>query len=388
MHEAKLADIRVAVADVVAQWRPGRDARLARTALDPADFAALAQAGLLTAATPVEHGGTFESTAVSLRPIVEMLRSVATVDPSVALVASMHPGVLGQWLGFPEARSPDLDPAWQSQRRFVFDTARQGHWWGTISSEPGSGGDLAATRAVARPAPGGPPGTYLLSGDKHFGSGSGVTSFMVTTARAEGEPGVELFFVDQRGRPWDASAGCELVAPWDGVGMRATQSHAMRFADCPVTRFAAHGHSVGAASAVGAVNLLCFVAVVLGVVDAAVDEARAKLAPKADRLGPFEATEWARAVNEAWLFDQALEGGLRAVEAERSAAATAVRVKAVGADLAESCVERLCRVVGGGSFSQRSPFSRWRQDVRALGFLRPPWSLTYDALMGGTWAQA
>lgn len=387
MQHAKLADIRAAVADVVARWRPGRDARLARTALDPADFAALAEAGLLAAAMPAEHGGTFESTSVSLRPIVEMLRAIAFVDPSVALVASMHPSVLGLWLGFPDARSPELDPAWQEQRRFVFGTAREGHWWGTISSEPGSGGDLAATKAVARPVSDGPPGRYLLSGDKHFGSGSGITSYMLTAARPEGERGVDLFFIDQQDRPWDGSAGCELVAPWDGVGMRATQSHAMRFADCPVTRLAAHGHGGGVAAAIGAVNLLCFSAVVLGVVDAAVAEARGKLRPKADQMHPFEATEWSRAVNEAWLFDQAFEGGLRAVEAERAGATAALRVKAVGAELAESCVERLCRVVGGGTFSQRSPFSRWRQDVRALGFLRPPWSLTYDALMDGTWAE-
>jgi hypothetical protein len=37
-------------------------------------------------------------------------------------------------------------------------------------------------------------------------------------------------------------------------------------------------------------------------------------------------------------------------------------------------------VLGGGTFSQRSPFSHWFEDVRALGFLRPPWGLAYDNL--------
>jgi hypothetical protein len=37
-------------------------------------------------------------------------------------------------------------------------------------------------------------------------------------------------------------------------------------------------------------------------------------------------------------------------------------------------------VLGGGTFSLRSPFARWNEDVRALGFLRPPWALAYDNL--------
>ena len=41
---------------------------------------------------------------------------------------------------------------------------------------------------------------------------------------------------------------------------------------------------------------------------------------------------------------------------------------------------RLGRVLGGGTFSQRSPFSHWLEDVRALGFLRPPWGLANDQL--------
>ena len=43
------------------------------------------------------------------------------------------------------------------------------------------------------------------------------------------------------------------------------------------------------------------------------------------------------------------------------------------------------RVIGGGAFSQRSPFSHWFEDVRALGFLRPPWGLAYDGLVADSW---
>jgi hypothetical protein len=51
------------------------------------------------------------------------------------------------------------------------------------------------------------------------------------------------------------------------------------------------------------------------------------------------------------------------------------------AELAESCLRRICRVMGGGTFGRRSPFGHWFEDVRALGFLRPPWGLAYDNLI-------
>jgi hypothetical protein len=41
-------------------------------------------------------------------------------------------------------------------------------------------------------------------------------------------------------------------------------------------------------------------------------------------------------------------------------------------------------VVGGGSFSRSSPFGRFAEDVRALGFLRPPWGLVHDQLFAAS----
>ena len=70
----------------------------------------------------------------------------------------------------------------------------------------------------------------------------------------------------------------------------------------------------------------------------------------------------------------------------RSRAATpaspyaALRAKQAVADLAEQTLLRLNRVLGGGTFSRKSPFAHWFEDVRALGFLRPPWGLAYDML--------
>jgi alkylation response protein AidB-like acyl-CoA dehydrogenase len=266
------------------------------------------------------------------------------------------------------------------------DSAAEGLQWGTITSEPGSGGDIARTTAVAVAADGleaSLPGrTYRVSGTKHFGSGSGMTDFMITTARPDDEEGPAFFAIDVRGRPWDGSDGLRLLAEWDGVGMAATQSHAMRLEDCPAVRMAWPGPIGDLTLAAAPLVATLFTAVIQGVLDEAVETARAHVRDKAGTLRAYEQVEWTRAELDHWLASQAFEGTLRTIEAgdhQRSVHA-ALRAKQGVAELAEATLGRLARVIGGGTFSRRSPFSAWYEDVRALGFLRPPWGLAYDTL--------
>jgi alkylation response protein AidB-like acyl-CoA dehydrogenase len=125
-----------------------------------------------------------------------------------------------------------------------------------------------------------------------------------------------------------------------------------------------------------------FTAVVLGVFDEAIRTARAQIIERVGTLRAFEQTEWTRADSEHWLAEQAFQGALRALETGNTVTAShaASRAKQTVAELAEQALLRLSRVLGGGTFSQRSPFSRWFEDVRALGFLRPPWGLAFDGL--------
>jgi alkylation response protein AidB-like acyl-CoA dehydrogenase len=295
----------------------------------------------------------------------------------------MHPSVVAFWLASPDGSKPD----WEEQRRAVFASAVAGEQWGTITSEPGSGGDIARTRAVASPSdvePFLPGGSYTVTGDKHFGSGSGITDRMMTTAVPEGESDPTIFALDVRGRPWDGTAGMTLIAEWDGMGMAATQSHAMRLAGVPGIRMAVDGPIDQVTVAAAPFIATVFTSVVLGVVDEAVGVARAQLAGKADQLRAFEQVEWARAESEHWLAVQAYEGAQRAIDAAHPTVALhdALRAKESVAELAERVLLRLTRVIGGGTFSRRSPFAHWFEDVRALGFLRPPWGLAYDSLFG------
>ncbi len=375
------ADIANAVGEIANEWRGQRAERQARRHLDQADFDQLRGAGYLKMAVPEAMGGSWRDVATSTRSVCAVLRDLAGADPSVALVASMHPAVIGFWLARPEESSA----AWVTQREAVFASAADGRQWGTITSEPGSGGDIMRTKATATPdgASSPLPGeSYRVSGDKHFGSGSGVTSFMITTAIPDGEDAPMLFALDVRDRPWDGSAGLRLIAEWDGIGMAATQSHAMRLEGCPATRMAWDGAIEDITIAAAPLVSSLFTSVVLGVLDEAVGTARQQLAPKAETLRPYERVEWSRAELEHWLATQAFDGALRAVESGDHARAlhATLRAKESVAELAESCLSRLARVIGGGTFSRRSPFASWSEDVRALGYLRPPWGLAYDTL--------
>jgi alkylation response protein AidB-like acyl-CoA dehydrogenase len=371
--------IQEQIRQIAAHCAQDRHDRQRRRALDPADIALLQEAGFYDCAVPVEQGGIWENVPRSTRPIGEMLRALAGGDSSLALVASMHPSVLIFWLATQNVPEPHAE-SWQKQCTQLFQMAHQGAVWGTITSEPGSGGDIMRTKSSARLNSA--PNNYRLSGLKHFGSGSGVTSYMVTMAVPEDGTMPDLFYLDLRDVPWDGSTGATLVSEWDGHGMLATQSHSLRFEDFPATRSAWPGHLQELAGAAMPSILCWFSAVIVGIVETATQTARKQLAARQDSLRPYDQVEWVRAEMETWLIQQAYEGMLSAVEQQRANAGREVlQGKMAIAELAESVLQRICRVAGGGSYARHSPFGFWYEDVRALGYLRPPWSLAYGNLI-------
>ena len=376
-----LFDVGHSVGEICARWSADRSQRQQRRHLEQIDFDQLRDAGLLRLWSPADMGGLWSGAESSIRPVCEIYRRLASADPSVALVSSMH-SVLAFWLASPDPEQPE----WEAQRRAVFTSGLAGDQWGTITSEPGSGGDIARTRSVATPLAGEgfvPGRCYAVTGDKHFGSGSGITHRMMTTALPEGESAPTIFVLDVRDRPWDGTAGLTLIAEWDGIGMAATQSHAMRLDDAPTVRLAWNGKLEIITRAANPIIWTLFTAVILGVVDEAINEARDQMRVRLGNLRSFEQVEWSRAELDHWLAVQAYEGAVRALETGDPAVAfrAAIRAKQAVAELAENTMVRLTRVLGGGTFSQRSHFAHWFEDVRALGFLRPPWGLAYDTLL-------
>lgn len=382
-------DVSEALASIAEQWRSERSERLSRRTLDAGDFAVLEEAGFHRLVVPTSRGGSWRSVTESTRQIATALRILAAGDPSPALVAAMHPAVTSFWLlnERPEAA------AWSEQREAVLESAAAGVQWGTITSEPGSGGDMANTRSTASsaqleddiPIPG---RRARITGDKHFGSGTGVCSYMLTTAIPEGDDGPAGFFLDTRelvaGR---RQPGFSITAEWDGAGMSATQSHAVRLDACHAVRVEWPDDLTSMVTAAAPFNLCMFTAVIVGILDEALATARERLRPRADSLRAFEQVEWASATTEHWLAGQALDGMLDAIEEGDHAAAlyAGLRGKNAVAELAERCMGRIAKVVGGGTFSKRSPFAAWFEDVRALGFLRPPWGLAHDGIYATAW---
>ena len=374
---------------IVAAWKSQRAERQTRRHLEQVDFDSLRDAGFLRSVVPEDDGGSWRDAATSARPICDTLRLLGSADPAVGLVSAMHPSVVSFWLLNPDA----TQPAWEEQRRAVFASAAAGEQWGTVTSEPGSGGDISRTRSTATvvSAAIGHPflvgRRYALTGDKHFGSGSGIADRMITTALPDGEDEPRMFVLDTSEWTPPGTPEMSMAAEWDGVGMAATQSHAMRLDGAAAVRLEYDGPLTDITRGAGAFVATTFTAVILGVLDEAMTTAKQQLAGKASTMRAYEQVEWTRAVNEHWLAVQAYEGALRAIETGDPAAPFAALLAKEGvAELAEAVLGRLARVIGGGAFSRRSPFAHWNEDVRALGFLRPPWGLAYDNLFAMSFA--
>lgn len=377
------AELQARVQALSDEFAADRAVRQRRRELDPADFDRLREIGFPLVAVPEELGGYWDTLVGSARLVTTLLRTLAHGDSSLALVSAMHPAILAPWLA--NTAAPTQDDAWQAQRQWIFETVKAGHLWGTITSEPGSGGDPSKTKAVAlRDADA--PGGYRLSGAKHFGSGTGIMSYMVTTAIPKDGAIPSNFFVDLHQVPLDGSRGATLTAAWDGHGMTATQSHGVVFENYPATRQAWPGSRDSVTAAIGGIDNLAFTAVIVGIVEVAFETARASLSRKVDTLRPYERVEWSRAELDEWLILQAFDGMLRTMETKLHPGRDILKGKTAIAELAESALGRLCKVIGGGTFARYSPFGYWNEDVRALGFLRPPWGFAFDRLFEGSLA--
>jgi len=371
--------VLAAIEALAERWAGQREERLQRTRLDAADFAALAETGFLRLVVPEADGGFWRSLNETGPVIIDAIYRLARGDHSVALVASMHPTVVALWTAAPPAPA-EITDAFDAQCSAVFQSALDGHFWGTIASEPGSGGDVMRTKTIAR-AVDGSTSRFTMHGAKHFGSGSEIVSYMITTAKPEDNEPPGIFFLDLRDQPWDGTAGLNITREWDGVGMKATQSHAVMLDGVEGIPFAWPGAFEHVGPPVATLGLALFCSVVLAVVDAAMAEATNRLSGKS--LRPYEDVAWAEAEVGHWMITQAHRGvrNVIAGNGDEDPALAMAKAKTGMATMAESTLTLVCRAVGGSAFSASSPFASWHQDVRALGFLRPPWGLAFDQLI-------
>jgi hypothetical protein len=189
--------------------------------------------------------------------------------------------------------------------------------------------------------------------------------------------------MDVRGVPWDGSAGMKLRAAWDGHGMTATQSHAMTFENFPATRVA----RANPAARPFALNIATtmWAGIILGIVETAIATARQQLATRRASMVAFQQVEWSRVEVEGWLIRHAYEGLVLDIEMSRNVDLNTLLGKVAIAELAETLLVRICKVVGGSTYSKNLPYGFWLEDVRSLGFLRPPWQNAFDGIFKLAW---
>ena len=102
-------------------------------------------------------------------------------------------------------------------------------------------------------------------------------------------------------------------------------------------------------------------------------------------LRAYQQVEWTRAEQDALLIDRAWEGTLQMLGQGIIDRRIILMTKECVARLSESVLSRLCKLSGGTAYTWYSPLGAWYDDVRALGYLRPPWALAYDNLFNMGW---
>ena len=332
---------------------------------------ALLDAGIIAGPFAEALGGH----GIKLVEAVSLLETIASVSPSVALIASMPLGLAG-FYGLDNEIVPEAHrTAFAAQAARVAADYRAGRVYAACNSEKGAGGSLAATQTTAARQP---DGAFVVSGEKILASAgrNAATFFSTAKVTADDLPGagvVEFFLVDV------ASEGVEILNDWDGFGMRSTESHTVRY-----NKARARG-IVGFPDFIKVVQPLeyafcLFAAIPLGCAKAIL-RAIASPAPQSPalRLRLAEATMRYEAMR-AYLL-QTAEGFRPGAGA--AYAARVLRTKTYVTQEATKLCAELFALGGGRNYRRTSLVARMLADSFAGTALRPPLALALDRLIEG-----
>ena len=172
------------------------------------DLTELAAAGYLKMFVPASDGGL----GLGLQAAAQLQRRLATAAPATALAINMHL----VWTGVAHVLAARGDPS----LGFVLREAGQGEIFAFGNSEAGNDSVLFDSRTTAVPQAG---GGYAFTGRKIFTSLSPVWTrlgiFGKDAAAADGAGQLVHGFLTRE------TPGYEILADWDTVGMRASQSN-------------------------------------------------------------------------------------------------------------------------------------------------------------------
>jgi len=339
-----------------------REASFPHAAVD-----ALRRAGYFAAPIPVERGGLG---VTSVHDLVVASSRLARGDASIAIGVNMHVivllNVVRRWQAAVVAGHERRAAAFGATMDAV---ARDGVVIAAAVSELGQ--DLTRPGTTATRTASG----WRIDGRKAFCTMSPAATVLYTAVTFVDEDGVERYGYAQV--PSDAP-GVEIHHDWDALGMRASGSHSVTFADVRVPSAALRGGFVaGDAEAYMERNLfngLFHAAACLGIAESAAAAAtrplaaRGTLDPRARTLIAENAVELgatrATLARAAALVDAA-HGDVVGLFAETQAAKSFVTEAAV------RIVDRALSLSGGAGYLNGHPLARAYRDVRAGGFMHP-----------------
>ncbi len=345
-----------------------RAARFPNEAID-----ALRSAGLMGLGVPE----TYEGPGGGPADVVHVVEQVAASCSSTGMIHTMHL-VATQTIA---AGTSDDDVKAEALRAI----ARGEHLSTLAYSERGSRSDFWAQVSRARPDD---RGVRIDAEKSWVTAASTADSYVTATGWAGSDDPVdtELYLLDAR------SDGIEVVAPFDGLGMRGNDSSPVRLIDVYVPVEQRLGDAGSGFELMMGATLPWFVlgsaACCVGLAGAALDVAtehvtKARFAHMGTTLADLPTTR-ARlaearirhAQTRAYLYVVAEQVGAGAPEAQLGV----LSLKAAAAETAIAVTDATMRVSGGAAYSRHLPLERLFRDARAASVMAPTTDVLLDLL--------
>jgi alkylation response protein AidB-like acyl-CoA dehydrogenase len=326
----------------------------------PADgIAAVHAAGLLTATVAERYGGP----GAGLAQTVTILRALGRGDPAVALVAAMT-----LFLHASQAHEQTWPDALYAEA--LAESARRPVLINALRAEPELGtparGGLPAT--TARRASGG----WSLTGRKIFSTGAVGLRWMAVWASTDETPARVGGFLVRSDSP-----GITIEPTWDHLGLRASRSDDVIFADTPVPADAITGLAEPTKgpptrdAGLMAWKALGLTALYLGVASAARDwligflneRTPAALGRPLATLPRFQSAVGEIEASLTAADDLVASLAARADAGDPAAASHAGMAKLTGTRAAITAVEQAVALVGNNGLTRKYPLERHYRDV-------------------------
>ena len=213
MTDVPILDARGAIAaaqELAELLAKGAATRDSERTLPIQEVEALKESGLLTITVPPEYGGP----GLPVETLTEVIRLVATGDPSVAQIPHSHYVYVN---ALDHQGRPD-------QKQRLFTDVLNGRSFGNAQSEVGTK-HVRDYRTTLTPDG---TGHWILNGEKGYCTGALFADWIPVLAHRDVDGPMGVAWVDRHGD------GVEVTDDWAGMGQRTTASGTVRLTDVPV----------------------------------------------------------------------------------------------------------------------------------------------------------